>query len=486
MPAFSVAFAQTATQHTLQDYGISAETAKYLSEQEMQNILHSKTPAEVRADIEKNGTPEQKAALANPQLVNAVLPNTVNCFDYYHFGSVQTNLTSREYYATSGDEIKFSGPVTNQNDYPIVNGTLYVKIFRTRSTVKENNGPDVVDQFVAVDNLIIPAKSSIPVSFSWKVPESTVSGEYRIASFFITDKKFNLLGLSFTDDVIGNAFNFQVSGKKTNVQFDKAGVTINETPYFFAAYPPRIESKNPAIVSAKIINTTSVEETVNIVWKLYKWDSINPDNFIRTSSQEVTVKANSSAKVGITIPEADAPVYYLVGEMAYKDSKSILGIRFIRPEVDKIRLNFPSITNFPIKQGTTSTMFSCLHNSGTSQSVPNGKLLLKITDTNGKIVNEYTYNGSVTGEMMAVKNDFKSKVSLDHFFLTAQLWQADKLVDQSIIEYDCNKIDAKLCNKKSDWLETVKNNFSLLYIVLGIVILLVVVCTIIIFVKKKK
>jgi hypothetical protein len=468
--------------HTLEDFGLSAEAVKYLSTQEIQDILNSKTPAETmaekRAQIEKSGTPEEKAVLNNPQLANSgFLKDVVDCFDYYHFGSVQTNITAQSFNFNPGDVINFKGPITNQNDYPIIDGTLYVKIFRSRSATKEPNGPDVVDQFVAVDNITIPAKGNIPVSFSWKVPSSLSGGDYKIASFFIVAKRFNLLGLSFTDDVIGNAFSFQVSGEKTNVQFDKAGVTINNNSYFFAVYPLRIPSKDPAVISAKIDNSTNSNEAVNIVWKLYKWDSIGTANLIRTVSAISTIKANSSNKIQITVPEADEPVYYLVGELTYKDSKSIIGIRFVRPEVDKTRLNFPSIMSFPIKQGATSTMFSCVYNSGTSQSVPNGKLILKLTDSSGKTVDEYTYQGPVTGEMMGVKKDFISKNSLDHFFLTAQLWQSDKLVDESTSEYDCNKIDPTSCNPKSN---------LIIFISLGIIVLLAICGGTIIFFKRKK
>ena len=76
-------------------------------------------------------------------------------------------------------------------------------------------------------------------------------------------------------------------------------------------------------------------------------------------------------------------------------------------------------------------------------------LTLTLTDANGKTINGYTYEGAVTGNMMGVKQDFMSKNNLDHFFLTAKLWQSDKLVDQATLEYDCNKIDPKLCNSKN-------------------------------------
>lgn len=470
------------SQNTLEDYGLSQEAIKYLSQEEIQNILNSKTPTEIiaeeKARINQSGTAEEKEAINNPQPVNPnLLDNTVNCFDYYEFGSVQTALTSQNLVFNAGDTINFNGPVINKNDYPIVNGTLYVKIFKNINTIKNTAGPDVIDQFIAVDNISIPAKGQTIVSFPWLIPTSAINGDYKIASFFTTDKKFNLLGLNFTDDVIGNTFNFHINGNKSNVQFDKSGVFINDIQYHFAAYPLRISISDPAVISTKIDNTTNNNETISINWQLYKWDSINPNNLISTISETITIEANSSKNIQIAIPEAEEPVYFLIGELTYKDSKSILNIRFVRPEIDKIRINFPSIANFPIKSGVSNTLFSCLHNSGTSQIVKNGKLILKITDINGKTIKEHIYEGSVTGEMMAVKKDFTSMRDIDHFFLTAQLWQADKLVDESKLEYDCNKIDPSTCIKSY--------NYKLL-IILVIALLIFLFAISVFFLKKKK
>jgi hypothetical protein len=456
----------SATKHTLQDFGLTEEDVKYLSPAEIESMLNGNTPAEERERIQKSGTPEEKDILNATIASTQGLPkNAVDCFDYYKFGSIQTDLSSSISNVSAGDYMEFSGSVINENNYPIVDGTLYVKIFRERSAEKDINGPDVVDQFVAMDDLVIPANSSISVSFSWQVPDFAKEGEYRLVSFFIVDQKFNLLGLSFTDDVVGNPFSFNVSGKKTNVEFDKAEVTINDLPYYFAAFPPLVPSKDIANVSAKINNTTDKDETVGIVWKLYSWDSIDPDNFIRTSTSSIKVKSNSSSNIKISIPENASSVYYLIGELSYKDSKSIIGVRFVRPEVDKLRLNFPSITKFPIEKGTELSMFSCVHNSGSSSLVPDGKLILKLLDNAGKVINEYTYEGGITGEMMAVKKDFRSPKLLNQFSLYAELWQGDKIVDQSKIDYDCNKIDPKSC----------KTDYTIFMMIGGVILLIVLI-----------
>lgn len=307
--------------------------------------------------------------------------------------------------------------------------------------------------------------------FSWKAPLSSVLGNYKLISFFIVDKKFNLLGLSFTDDIVGSTFSFQIGDENQNVknvQFDKAGVKVNGEPYFFASFMPRVDFKDAAVISAKIDNSTNKDETTDIVWKIYRWDSMNPENLIKTVDEKVSVKANSSALASVSVSEVGYPVYYIIGELKYKDSKSIIGVRFVRPGFDRLKINFPAVINFPIKKGSSSTLFSCIYHSGDySYTDPDGKLVLKLTDVQGNIIEEYTYNGPIIG-MMGLKKDFVSKKTYDHFFLSAELFKSDELLEKSILEYDCNKIDPKTCESES-------SAAIIFYIITGMIILLVIV-----------
>ncbi|MFA6554324.1 MAG: hypothetical protein WCS89_02335 [Candidatus Paceibacterota bacterium] len=457
----NVVLAQTTQSkpHTLADYGLTEESVRYLSPERIKRILDSKTPKEIEAES------SSLASTSVYQEAVIVPKDSVNCFDYYRFGSVQTDIVASSPNAVSGMIMQFSGAIRNNNDYPVVGGTLYVKIFKVKGVEKDVNGPDVIDQFVAMDNIVIPAKSSIQTSFSWPVPLYVRGGDYRIASFFVTDKKFNLLGLSFTDDVVGNSYDFKISNVDSSVYFDKSAVFINDRAFAFAAFPPRIEDKDSANVSVVVANTTNKDETVEVKWNLYRWDAMSSDNFIRATSTKVFVKAKSFTKTSLVVPDKEFPVYYLVTELKYRDTRSILNIRFVRSGVDRIRLNFPSVMQFPIIKGATSTMFSCLHNSGTAHVVQNGKLTLEVKDKEGKIVDIYTYEGGVTGSMMALKKDFISKDNLDKFSLTATLWQAGKLVDKSTIVYDCNIIDPTKCNKNNTGLVVTVIAFILLVLI---------------------
>ena len=46
----------------------------------------------------------------------------------------------------------------------------------------DSNGPDVVDQFYAADNITIPANGQAPISIDWNIPAYAASGEYKIAT----------------------------------------------------------------------------------------------------------------------------------------------------------------------------------------------------------------------------------------------------------------------------------------------------------------
>jgi hypothetical protein len=273
-----------------------------------------------------------------------------------------------------------------------------------------------------------------------------VSGEYKVATFFTTSRKFNLLGLSFTDDVVGNTVPFTVSGEQsTGVSFDKAGVTIAGDPYTFASFPPHVSEKEPVEITAKIVNPTGKSQRANIKWTVYQWDAQLRENAVQEESSAVVVPANSEEAVKITVRDTRYPVYLALGELRWNDSKSYIGIRFVRDNVDRTRINFPGVTTFPLVGGEETTMFSCLHNSGSYSMVKGGSLDLSITDRNGKVIHEYRYDGDITGDMMGVVSKFVPGKTYDYFTLSARLFQDGKFVDEANLVYDCKQIDEKLC-----------------------------------------
>ncbi len=377
---------------------------------------------------------------------DSFVSGNVNCFDYYKFGSVQANISVPVTGFVSGTIATFSGYLTNNNPYPIVDGALYVKVFKKRDEEGGNaNGPLVVDQAFVKTGITIPANKSIPISFQWQVPSYAVSGEYMLATFFTTSKKFNLLGLSFTDDVVGNTISFNITGEQEGtVLFDKDAVAINGDPYTFAAFPPRVSATDPVSVTAVVVNETYKAVRVPIRWRLFYWDAQRRENMIDEKVEEVTIEKNGTATVVYNAEDANYPVYLLEGVLKYEDTKSIINVRFVRDGIDRIRLNFPGVTDYPLRAGEETALFSCLHNTS-YYTAKNGRLELSLKDTNGEIIREYVYEGSVTGEMMGVADTFVPSKTYTDFTLEARLFDNDTLVDDVVLEYNCKDIAPELC-----------------------------------------
>ena len=429
--------------------------------------------------------------LLNPLPLLAQTNNIVNCFDYYRFGSISADLQAGITQTVSGVPVTFKGDIVNNNNYPVVDGTLYAKIFRVPGGGKDVNGPYVVDQFVVKDDIDLPANGKMPVTYTWKVPSYAISGEYKIATFFITSNKFNLLGLSFTNDIIGNSYSFKVNAEQNvNVELDKNTVTVNKGEYHFAAFPPRISKDEPGIVKANIINTTKADQVSTITYNLYSWDAQNEANLINSKSEVVSVKAGKTQEISYTVTDTKHSVYLLEITSTYRDTKSILNIRFVRQGINEPRINFPSVTSYPLKAGESNTLFSCFHNTA-DETVKDGKLVMSVKDDKGNIIHTATYAGDITGAMMGTKSDFIPKKDNNNFWILAELYSGGNLVDSIEVNYSCETLDPDGCQKEDEAsigsiinpLEWLSKNWI---VVASGIILIVIFLVALILLKKKK
>lgn len=410
-------------------------------------------PAVASAQSGAQGTPSDlgedfpaPSAVASPA-------GTVNCFDYYRFGSVQANIAAQTSSSVSGTPVTFTGTLINDNTYPIIDGALYVKVFRLRDNPREKNvnGPFVVDQYFVRDGINLPAGGRMPIIFTWDIPSYTPSGRYEVATFFTTSKKYNLLGLSFTDDVVGNRAGFNVVGEiRDIVAFDKDKVSVGGDAYRFAAFPPRMDTSAPVPVEAVLRNDTDSDAHVSIRWQAYAWDQGRFENLVAQNTETVIVPKNGTARTSYTVSDAKYPVYLVVGTLSWQNTQSVINVRFVRDGIDRTRINFPAITAFPLVGGEESVLFSCLHNSGESAVVPDGRLELKLSDSWGRTIHEYVYEGGVTGAMMGVAEAFTPETGYNKLTLDAILYQGGALVDEAHLTYDCEALDPASCLPDSE------------------------------------
>lgn len=434
---------------------ISASQQDLLSEEEY-NIL---TPEEV---LGTEAYFTEHPSLDGSKEKTTSMPEfegTVDCFDYYTFGSVQVDVGPTVGATVPGVPLTFIGTIKNENPYPIVDGQVMVKIFKTDTTGDDSlvhqNGYPVVDQFYVLDNISLPAHGEKPITFTWNVPAFAETGDYELATYFMTAKRFNLLGLPFTDDVTGSKATFSIaSGESSGVAFDKYSVTLNGTTHNFAEFPLRFTKDEPVTAKVKIKNTTNKTQTVPVIWTLSNWAGERVDNQLNQTAETVTLKPMETKILTYTATKADGAVSFLNVKAQYQDTSSILNIRFVRDGRGDIRLNFPSITAYPLTVGQENSVFSCLHSTN-EPLVEGGELTLTLTDMKGNIIHSYTYQGGITGEMMGVKNTFIPAKTISDFTLTATLKRDGTLVEEFSAKYSCTDIDSASCVKED--LEMAKN-----------------------------
>ena len=373
----------------------------------------------------------------------------VDCFQYYTFGSVQVDVEPSLPSTVPGTPLTFSGDITNSNPYPIVDGTVMVKVFKVDGQNEDKvhaNGYPVVDQYYALQHVSLPANGKKTVSFDWNVPGYTLTGDYELHTFFMTSQRFNLQGLPFTDDITGNKIPFSVIGQAIGqVAFDKNSVTINNQPYNFAVFPPLFPKTESVTVTASVVNTTKVQQTAVINWSLFNWAGERTSNRLDGKTETVVLKPGETKKVSYVAAKSAGTVSFVQAKVKYKDAQSILNIRFTRDGYEETRLNFPSTLTYPLVAGQEAGIFSCLHSTG-APVVEGGKVTLSVKDLAGKVLHTYTYDGVVTGDMMGVKDSFVPATSLSNFDVVATLWNKGQQVEEVTVPYRCADIDPTLCD----------------------------------------
>lgn len=423
-------------------------------------------PADIQALLKKDPktlTDEERAKLTQPlkflsaqpgesvqSSESADAPGTVSCFDHYRFGSVQVDVSPTLGSTVPGATLGFTGKMKNDNDYPVVAGQVYAKIFLKKAqdeALTHQNGYSLVDQFVVESDLSLPAKGERDISFSWMVPNAAEAGDYQIAFYFNSAERYNLLGLSFTDDVTGNTADFKVVGEGgTAAAFDKNAVMLNGKPHRFAAFPLHFTKDELVTAEVKLVNPKDEEVTVAVTWKLYDWDGLREEARRDMQQEVILLKAKETKTLAYKAQPINASVSYLVVEVKDRDAKSILDIRFVRDGIEETRINFPSIETYPLKAGEKAGLFSCVHS--TNQPVVKDNILsLTLRDAEGNVFHNYQYRGDITGNMMGLSDSFTPEKTYANFTLTATLERDGKLIEEVVQKYDCEKIDKTLCPK---------------------------------------
>lgn len=364
--------------------------------------------------------------------------NQVNCFDYYKFQSVSVSAGPEQNVYQPGTTIKFSGTILNDNEYPVVDGNLFVRISRRNDNYMQE-GQNIKDEFIAASGIAINAKSSKKVNFEWKVPVEQEKGDYVADYFFSVGKKFNLGGLPFSNEILAGTAGFEVSSTVENsISFDRSATTFNGESYRQIGNWPVISAGADADIKNILKNNFGQSQNVKITQELYRWDSLNNSDKLNSKTFFVTVPADSSREIDYDISKADGAVYYLKTTASYQGTQSIINVRF-STDAARARLNYPAITKFPVSKGEQFTLFSCFHNSTGVDT--KGKVHVTLSDKDGNTVGEINYDGDIPSAMSAVKKDITADKNYNYLALKADIVDENgNIVDSYATSYDCQKL----------------------------------------------
>lgn len=392
-----------------------------------------------------------------------------SCFDYYKFQSVTIDLHTDKSAYKAGEGAKFVGSVTNTNSYPLVGGSLILRV--SKFDPRSNVGNDIIDEWTAIDDINLLAGEKKSVEIPYQLSSGLSTGTYVLTSYFVTQGKFNLAGLSFSDDIHGGYANFSVEGKsEKTVKFDRNGVKINNEPYRIFGLIPRFftEDAKALKISVPLKNETASDLSASIEYSLYYWDAANKKNLVKEWTSAVEIKKNSSKELFADIDVVEKTVYFLKIKATFGDKISEIHVRIAKIGF-RPRLNFIGVNQFPLTGEEGARMFVCYHNTtelsdpaarrtlqrdSNGKIIPpasetrNGKLELMLKNFSGRVLSNAVFEGGISGDVEVFAKDLKNR--LDNFVISAKLYD-DKgnVVDEADVVYDCSKFSENICSETS-------------------------------------
>ncbi len=408
-----------------------------------------------------------------------------DCFNYYTFQSIQTRIAPEKDSFVAGEEINFTGKIENENPYPIFNGYLYVRIAEKNPNYIEE-GHNIIDEFFALGSIAIDTESSIPVSFTWRIPDNLKFGEYTIDYFFSVNKRMNLSGLPFTNEIIAGFSEFTVSSNEEGgVYFLKESTTVNGEKYNHIGDWPFLNSGGEAFVSQQIVNSSDEDINSTISYNLYFWDSLDAEDRISSRTEEILLQPGENKTLTYEIPQIEESVYYLQ-IIAENDNgtKSIVNIR-ITSDISKPRINYFGLDKFPIQEGDLVTLYSCFHNTSHG-SLPTGKTVLTARDETGEDIASVIYEGMIPSEIFSNKKVFTAEDDLNYLVLHHELYDENEvLIEYQEIIYDMSLIRDDFFERVPLFQEETSNINDMIYIVVLIIGLLIAIVLIWLLIKPK-
>jgi hypothetical protein len=400
-----------------------------------------------------------------------------NCFDTYRFGTGSIDITAgtEEDIYKPYDAVEITGEIVNNNPYPIIDLTVRAKILRSHpNPVEQRALYTTVDDVIVLDNFILQSNQKIPLQYLYFVPGDAPTGDYIIQYYVYNQDRFNLNGLSFTEDIIANQAEFRVEGKDEHVYLDKTNITVGGKIHDTRAFITEHDLGKDIVVTIPLINPTPDEKRMEISYKLYSWDGILLDNLLEESIREINIAPNTKLEQEYIVRVKDHPVYYLeINSQLFdnqgnstKQEKTMAHIRFAIPYNNSPRINWVGVNKNPFAEDQIELM-TCIHNTSRSFYKQNIKVESIARDEKGRELTRIAYDGTVASNISGIKNKLNTNKKFNLVSIETNIYNSsNELIDNIITKYDCNEISPELCFVESNNILDRRNIIIILTLIL--------------------
>jgi hypothetical protein len=403
-----------------------------------------------------------------------------NCFDVYKFQSIAVTVgVDQSSYKPNGT-VEISGEIINNNPYPILDATIRAKVLRAHPNPVEMRAKYItVSEQIVASNINLKSNDKYGFEYNYFIPSNAPSGEYIVQYYVYNQDRFNLAGLSFTEDVIGNKTSFIVEGKSQHIYLDKTNITVDGQNHDTLGFIVNTKGEQDISVKIPLVNPTSESQEMELNYKLYRWDELLATNLVQEKNQEVLVPANGKVELTYNVEAGMEPVYYIVltakqlGEQQNDAIKTqtMAHIRFAVSDNNSPRINWVGLDKYPFQKGETVQLMTCIHN--TSNITYQGPIRFKsvVKDSKGRELTKIEYEGPIVPAISGLANTFQASNNLDTINIETSLYDTDNnLLDNVITSYDCNDLNPELCSQDDSVSKSIYEDNQTL-IIIGLLIL---------------
>lgn len=378
----------------------------------------------------------------------------VSSCPYYNSRSVRVDAFPQSSLFSQGTEARFSATIHNTNAFPVTEGSLLVRVVDASQRIHD-------EFFVRSNDIAIPAQGSQGLEVVWSVPAFTNPGVYTAQFYFLSSGNFFLAGVPFAQGVVGGESKFSVGGVSVpTVYFDpsfvKVGATSHKTNEDIV-----LTGKEPASFSTVIKNTLATKSDVLVTWKAFTGESFNEADIVASSIEKISLVPGVDYVSRFALTHASSSAYRIVGEVLWRDTKSLVQARAVRPNVSSGVFRLLGLSEFPFVKKGDVVLHGCIDSVVSKNDTTHfpQSLRVSVVDAAGKVASEKSYElplSRVNGFSYVIPS-FKKH---NRVVLVAELFSKEGKVQDSVrVSYDCEKFGS--CSTKNASTDTFFNVLAL-------------------------